>query len=111
DTALVMAASPAQIAKILAPLREELTSKKYQFCLIASDADYTDAAGIAAIGSNEQVPEIEALITLLEKPGVNVAANLRPLARDKRPHYLRTLVKELARMRARCGRPHWLVVD
>jgi hypothetical protein len=48
---------------------------------------------------------------LLDDPGTNVVVNAFGTAVRDRPEYLRTLLPELAGLRSRTGRPHWIVMD
>ena len=48
---------------------------------------------------------------LLAKPDANAVINLLGLKLDDRPWFFMTLFARIRDLRARTGRPHWLIVD
>lgn len=51
------------------------------------------------------------MLSILEDPKINVSVNLLGIPLDDRPDFFAQLIPNLQAMRARTGRPHWVVVD
>jgi HAD superfamily hydrolase (TIGR01484 family) len=90
---------------------ERLAEHRYQFCIIDPEGDYETFEGAVALGDSHHTPGVEEVLKLLEDPTNNAVVNLVGLAVTERPPFFLTLLSRLQEMRARVGRPHWLVVD
>lgn len=90
---------------------EQLSQQKYQFCIIDPEGDYENFEGAMTLGTSQQGPHVEEVLQLLKKPEQNVVVNLVGMAITDRPSFFLALLPRLQEMRARTGRPHWLVVD
>lgn len=90
---------------------EQLGSRGYQYCIVDPEGDYDHFEGAVSLGSPQQAPVIGDVMKLLEEPDTNVAVNLLGIKIEDRPAYFRELFATLSTMRARVGRPHWLVID
>src|SRR5439155_7716592 len=90
---------------------ERLTEKGYQFCIIDPEGDYSELEGIVAYGNSQQSPNLEGLLSTLEKPNENVVANLLAVTMEDRPACFEKLLLGLQNLRARYSRPHWIIID
>jgi HAD superfamily hydrolase (TIGR01484 family) len=90
---------------------ERLAEKKYVFCVIDPEGDYEAFDGVAALGTPKRAPSVDEVIQLLTKPGTNAVVNLVGLPIVDRPSFFLSLLPRLQELRARTGRPHWLVID
>jgi HAD superfamily hydrolase (TIGR01484 family) len=90
---------------------EQLAAQKYQFCIIDPEGDYETIEAAVALGSSQRGPTVEEVVHLLKNADTNVVANFVGLPITERPAFFLTLLARLQEMRARTGRPHWLVVD
>lgn len=90
---------------------ERLTDQNYQICIIDPEGDYENFEGAVVLGSSRQAPDVTEVMELLEQPHQNVVVNLLGMKLESRPAFFMGLLPALAEMRARTGRPHWLVVD
>lgn len=90
---------------------ERLSEAGYQFCIIDPEGDYQNFEGAVVLGSPQRAPTVEEAIQLLEKPNQNTVVNLLGIARESRPSYFEGLLAALIELRARTGRPHWIVID
>jgi len=90
---------------------ETLTERNYQFCLIDPEGDYEAFPNTIAVGDEKHPPSLDHLMLALQKPNGNVVVNLLGINLNDRPHFLDQLLPRLQEMRARLGRPHWIVVD
>jgi HAD superfamily hydrolase (TIGR01484 family) len=90
---------------------ERLAEQGYQLCILDPEGDYAELEGIITLGDNNRVPSADEVIELLDKPGQSVAINLLGVALEHRPAFFATLFPRLQELRARSGRPHWIVID
>jgi hydroxymethylpyrimidine pyrophosphatase-like HAD family hydrolase len=90
---------------------ERLAEQDYQFCIIDPEGDYENFAGSTVLGSAQQPPNISEVLDLLSHPAQNVVVNLLGVKLEERPSFFAGFLPALLEMRARTGRPHWLVVD
>src|SRR6185503_13260121 len=58
-----------------------------------------------------RAPLVEEALDVLRDPSRNVVINLLGVALEHRPEFCAKLLTGLAELRARTGRPHWLVID
>jgi len=90
---------------------ETLSEQKYQFCLIDPEGDYESLPNTVLLGDEKNAPSVDQVIQALQKPTAQVVVNLMSVPLGDRPKFLDTLLPRLLEMRARIGRPHWIVVD
>lgn len=90
---------------------ERLAEQGYQFCIIDPEGDYEGFEGAVVLGDSHQPPNVTEVLDLLNKPDQNVVINLLGVKLEERPSFFAGLLPSLLEMRARTGRPHWLVVD
>src|SRR5262249_15543471 len=83
----------------------------YEFCLVAPEGDCEGVESAVVIGSAAAPPPLEEVVQLLEKLGANGVVSLTGTPISDRPRLFVDLFAELLQLRARYGRPHWLVVD
>ncbi|MBY0227859.1 MAG: HAD family hydrolase [Gemmataceae bacterium] len=110
--ATVLVAGPSGSGKSTATTSflERLMDHGYQFCIIDPEGDYEGLEKAQVLGG-KQPPTGEEVVRLLETPGTNVVANLIGMALADRPAFLLSLLPRLLEMRAKTGRPHWIVLD
>ena len=93
-----------------------LAEQGYQYCVIDPEGDYAaidakpDEAAVI-LGAARRAPTAEEVIGALSAPQRNVIVNLLGLPLDERPGFCATLLPRLVELRARFGRPHWIVID
>ncbi len=90
---------------------ERLIEQSYQVCIIDPEGDYSTLDEIVTLGSRLRVPHVSEILGVLSEPTTNVVINLLGVPLDERPAFFRELMPALLGMRARCGRPHWVVID
>ena len=90
---------------------ERLIDQGYQFCIVDPEGDYEVMEEAVVVGSGEQAPSLTEVVQLLEKPRENAVVNLVGLSLQDRPTFFQTLLPRLQELRAKKGRPHWIVVD
>jgi HAD superfamily hydrolase (TIGR01484 family) len=90
---------------------ERLAEQGYQFCIIDPEGDYESFEGAVVLGDGNQEPNLSEVMALLSKPQQNIILNLLAVKLDERPAFFSGLLPLLLELRARTGRPHWIVVD
>jgi HAD superfamily hydrolase (TIGR01484 family) len=90
---------------------ERLAEQDYQFCIIDPEGDYESFEGAVVLGDGNQKPNITEMMALLNQPDQNVIINLLAVKLNERPAFFSGLLPLLLELRARTGRPHWIVVD
>lgn len=109
----VLIAGPSGSGKstLTAGLLERLIEKEYQVCIIDPEGDYTTLGPTVSLGSQQRAPRVSEVLSILEDPAINVSVNLLGLSLEDRPFFFAQLIPGLQSMRARTGRPHWIVLD
>ncbi len=90
---------------------ERLAEHKYTFCLIDPEGDYENFADAVSLGTPTRPPSVDEIVQLLAKPHTSCVANIVGLPIADRPGFFASLAPRLQELRARSGRPHWLVID
>ncbi len=92
-------------------LVERMAAQGFQVLLIDPEGDYEDMEEAIGIGSPQDAPDTDKIIELLLKTDSAVAVNLLGVKLADRPAFFARLLPELLALRARTGRPHFIVVD
>jgi HAD superfamily hydrolase (TIGR01484 family) len=93
---------------------ERLGGHGYQFAIVDPEGDFTSLTTLKScvvLGGHDRPPLLEEVVDILDEPVENLVINLLGVALDHRPEFFMKLLPALADLRARTGRPHWLVVD
>jgi hydroxymethylpyrimidine pyrophosphatase-like HAD family hydrolase len=109
----VLIAGQSGIGKstIATALTERMVEKHFQFCVLDPEGDYGDLENAVSVGEPKIPPSHDEAITLLRKVGANVVVNTLALEMQERPPFFAKLLPDLCALRARSGRPHWLIFD
>jgi HAD superfamily hydrolase (TIGR01484 family) len=110
-SALVVGTSGGGKSTLTTGLIERLNAKHYGFCVIDPEGDYDVLEDAAVLGSPDRAPSVDECMQLLAKPNQNAVINLVGLAFSDRPAFFMTLFARIRDLRAKTGRPHWLIVD
>ena len=108
---LVAGPSASGKSTFVAGVIERLIDKDYQVCVIDPEGDYSTLRDVVALGNQWRAPSVSEITGILEDPKVNVSVNILGIPLGDRPAFLAQLVPALQAMRARTGRPHWIVLD
>lgn len=111
DVLLIAGSSGIGKSTLATALTERLVEKELQFCILDPEGDYTELENAVTVGEEKQPPAQRQALDLLEAPGNNVVINTLGLEMQERPGFFAELIPELAKLRARTGRPHWMIVD
>ncbi|HUQ11824.1 MAG TPA: HAD-IIB family hydrolase [Steroidobacteraceae bacterium] len=110
-SAIVVGTSGGGKSTLSTGLIERLAAARYTYCVIDPEGDYDMLAGAAVVGSPDRAPSIDECMQLLAKPDQNAIINLVGLEFSDRPAFFMTLFARIRDLRAKTGRPHWLIVD
>jgi predicted mannosyl-3-phosphoglycerate phosphatase (HAD superfamily) len=92
-------------------LIERLMERNYQLCIVDPEGDYSTLAEAVTIGSRVRPPHMEEIIDRLRDSSTTVVVNLLGIPLQDRPDFFSQLFPSLQALRARTGRPHWIVLD
>ncbi|MEP7342321.1 MAG: HAD-IIB family hydrolase [Acidobacteriota bacterium] len=109
----VMLAGSSQGGKttLATGLIERIIEKHYQVCILDPEGDYSEMDGVVVLGDGNRPPTISEVIDLLAKPEQNIVVNLLGIRLENRPAFFAEFYPRLQELRARTGRPHWIIVD
>lgn len=109
----ILVAGPSGCGKstFAAGIIERLIEKDYQVCIVDPEGDYGTLNEVVALGNQWRTPGINEVLTILEDPKVNLSINLLGTPLEDRSDFIAQLIPNLHALRARTGRPHWLVID
>ncbi len=108
---LLAGASSGGKTALTTGLLERLAAGGFQALVIDPEGDYDDLDSLIGVGSAHEAPRINKVVELLRKSGTGAAVNLLGVKLPDRPAFFTGLLPELLALRARTGRPHFVVVD
>jgi hydroxymethylpyrimidine pyrophosphatase-like HAD family hydrolase len=108
---LLAGASGSGKSTLATAFLERLKQAGYQFCIVDPEGDYERLEDAVVLGDGQRYPSAEEALAALEKPSRSVVVSLLALSRENRPRYFESMLPRLQQMRARTGRPHWILVD
>ena len=111
ENILLVGTSGSGKSTLATGLLERLAEQQYSFCIIDPEGDYEAFADAVSLGSPKHPPTTEEILQLLGKPGTHAIVNLVGLPLADRPAFFASLLPLLMNLRARTGRPHWLLID
>lgn len=92
-------------------LTERMAEQGFEFCVLDPEGDYDELEHAVMIGDAQTAPQSDEALKLLEQGGTSVVINTQCFAMAERPAYFAALLPKIAALRARTGRPHWLLID
>jgi hydroxymethylpyrimidine pyrophosphatase-like HAD family hydrolase len=91
-------------------LTEQMAAKQYQFCVFDPEGDYDDLENAVSVGDVKAPPVLDEALRLLQS-GANVVINTQGLNMGERPGFFADMLPRVSALRAKTGRPHWLIID
>jgi len=110
-TILIAGSSGAGKSTLATGFMERLDEQNYQFVIIDPEGDYSTFEAGVALGDEERTASVTEVLDVLAKPGENAVVNLVAVGLKERPAFFESLFPRIQELRARTGRPHWIVVD
>ena len=75
------------------------------------EGDYDELEHAMTVGDAKNPPNVDEVVAFLRKRVINLVVNTQALSADERPSFFARLLPEVSSLRARTGRPHWLIID
>lgn len=113
DGGHVLVLGPTRSGKstLATTLTERMAEQGYEFCVLDPEGDYCTLRNAISVGTPECPPDAEHLDGLLHRAAANVVVQVRALMPHARLELADSLWAEAVALRARTGRPNWIVVD
>lgn len=111
ENVLVVGAPASGKSTFGAAFAEGLAGQGYQFCRVDPDGSHEGGSLTSVLGDAKRPPHVAEVLELLDAPAQSVTVNLVSVPDRERPPFLASLLARLREMRARFGRPHWIIVE
>ncbi|MFZ3235903.1 MAG: HAD-IIB family hydrolase [Stellaceae bacterium] len=108
---LIAGTSGGGKSTIATGLLERLAERGFQYCVVDPEGDYAGFDGAITVGDPKTPPRLAEIMELLAQPEQSVVVTLTGIELPERPQFFAQLLPELSKLRAQCGRPHWLLID
>lgn len=95
----------------VAALVERLVESKYQVCLFDPEGDYHEFEQFVTLGGPQRVPASSEVLEVLNTKHDSLSLNLLGVPLADRPTLFMSLLSRIQELRAKTGRPHWIVID
>jgi HAD superfamily hydrolase (TIGR01484 family) len=90
---------------------ERLVECQFQVCLIDPEGDYNELNQFVTLGGPNRIPGASEILEVLNAQRNSLIVNLLGVAVADRPSFFLGLLPRIQELRARTGRPHWVIVD
>ena len=110
-TILIAGSSGIGKSTLATALTERMLEKSLEFCVLDPEGDYAELDGAVSVGDPKSPPSLDESLALLKKLSANVVVNTQALRVPERPTFFAKLLPQVLSLRARTGRPHWLLID
>jgi len=108
---LITGTSGSGKSTLATSMLESLAALKYQFLIIDPEGDYSSFEQAVVLGDHQRPPSLAEVLDVLGKVEQSAAVNLVGLGVNERPKFFEQLLPRIQELRARTGRPHWMVID
>jgi len=92
-------------------LLERILANGFQVCIFDPEGDYAQFRSGIVEGDAETPPHLAEVLKVLERPGDSVVVNMLAISVADRPAAFSRFLLAIAELRARTGRPRWILVD
>jgi HAD superfamily hydrolase (TIGR01484 family) len=90
---------------------ERIAARAFQTFVIDPEGDYAGSRLATVVGDAKAPPRLAEALKLLEEPDRNVVANMLAVSTQDRPATFASFLAAITDLRARTGRPHWILID
>jgi HAD superfamily hydrolase (TIGR01484 family) len=108
---LVIGASGSGKSAFTTNLLDGLLDRRFQVLVIDPEGDYERFEKMLTFGDGKSTPSPDLTADALRGPAESVIANLIAVKLDARPRFMQEIYPKFLELRAKYGRPHWLIVD
>jgi hydroxymethylpyrimidine pyrophosphatase-like HAD family hydrolase len=95
----------------LAAIVERLVEAEYQICLFDPEGDYDEFEKFVTLGGPQSVPGTSEILEVLNTREHSLGINLLGVPLADRPAMFMSILARIQELRAKTGRPHWIIVD
>ena len=92
-------------------LLERIVEGGYQVCVFDPEGDYAEFRSAVVFGDAKAAPQPAEFVKLLERPDDSFVINMLAVPFEDRPALLSDFISAIANLRAKIGRPHWVLMD
>jgi HAD superfamily hydrolase (TIGR01484 family) len=111
ESILIAGTSGVGKSTLATVLTERFFEGGFQFCVLDPEGDYAQLQNAVVLGDVHSPPALAGTMALIADAKMNVVVNTLALKLDERPAFFAKLLPEIASLRARAARPHWLIID
>ena len=108
---IILGPSGAGKSTLGTSLTEQMAAHDLNFCVFDPEGDYLGLRHALSLGGSATPPNLLDGLRMLSERSVNLVFNAQALTVDARRRGYARLIEETAKLRARTGRPHWLLID
>ncbi len=109
--ALIAGLSGGGKSTVATALLERFLAVGFQVCVFDPEGDYADLRSVIGVGDAKAPPRLAEVLKALERPLDSVVVNMLAVSVGDRPALFSRFISAIAELRARTGRPHWIVID
>ena len=109
--ALIAGLSGGGKSTLATALIERILALGFQVCVFDPEGDYAELRSAIVEGDAKAPPHLSQVIKVLERPHDSVVVNMVAVSVADRPAAFLRFLSAIAELRARTGRPHWILVD
>jgi hydroxymethylpyrimidine pyrophosphatase-like HAD family hydrolase/energy-coupling factor transporter ATP-binding protein EcfA2 len=95
----------------VAAIVERLVEHQYQVCLFDPEGDYDEFERFVTLGGPQRVPGVSEILEVLNTVEHSLSINLLGVPLADRPGMFLSLLARIQELRAKTGRPHWIIID
>jgi HAD superfamily hydrolase (TIGR01484 family) len=108
---LICGASGGGKSTFATALLERIVDGGYQICVFDPEGDYAEFRSGVVFGDAKSPPKLAEVVKLLERPNDSFVINMLSVPFEDRPALLSDFISAIANLRAKIGRPHWVLMD
>ena len=90
---------------------ERIVDGGYQICVFDPEGNYAEFRSGIVFGDGRAAPQPAEFVKLLERPDHSLVINMLSVPFEDRPALLSDFISAIANLRAKIGRPHWVLMD
>ncbi len=109
--ALIAGLSGGGKSTLATTLLERFLAVAFQVCVFDPEGDYAHLRSATVVGDAKAPPHLAEVLKVLERPVDSVVVNMLAVSVADRPAVFSRFISAIAELRARTGRPHWILVD
>src|SRR5271166_4319206 len=109
--ALIAGLSSGGKSTLATALLERFVGRGFQVCVFDPEGDYADFHSAVVLGDAKAPPHLSEVPKVLERPNDSVVINMLAVSVGDRPAVFARFLSAIVELRARVGRPHWILVD